>query len=65
MLIVSAMSLAFIWPSLGVRRGWLNLEDSNEFPNFLRCSMKLSSYCLLVGLGWLFFLASFVKVTKS
>lgn len=65
MLIVSAMSLAFIWPSLGLRRGWLDLEDSNEFPNGLRCSMKLSSYCLLVGLGVLFFLTSFVKVTSS
>ena len=65
MLVVSAMSLAFIWPSLGLRRGWLNLEDSNEFPGFLKCSMKISSYCLFVGLGGLFFLASFIKVTKS
>lgn len=65
MLIVSAISLAFIWPSLGFHRGWLNLEDSNEFPNFLRCSMKLSSYCLFVGVWGLFFLASFVKVIRS
>lgn len=65
MLIVSTMSLAVIWPSFGHRCGWLSIEDSNEFPNYLKWRMKLSSYCLLAGLGGLFFLTTLVKIIES
>ncbi|MFB4394785.1 MULTISPECIES: hypothetical protein [unclassified Pseudomonas] len=65
MIIVSAMSLGLIWPSLGLRRGWLNAEDSNEFPVYLKRIMKVSSYCLVVGLIVMVALTSFVKFVKS
>lgn len=65
MVIVSAMTLGLIWPSLGHRQGWLNVEDSKEFPGCLGRMMKLSSGCLLLGFGMLTVLVSFVKVTKS
>lgn len=65
MLIVSIMSLGVIWPSFGHRCGWLSIKDSDEFPIYLKWRMKLSSYCLLAGLGGLFFLTTFVKIIES
>lgn len=62
MLIVSAMSLAAVWPSHGFRRGWLDANDWQDFPEYLKCCMKVSSYCLFIGLGMLFLLVSFVRV---
>lgn len=65
MIIVSAMSIAVIWPSLGLRRGWLNAEDSNEFPLCLGRLMKVSTYCLVGGGLTMVALTSFVKFVKS
>lgn len=64
MVIVSAMTLGLIWPSFGYRKGWLSVDDSNEFPGYLARMMKLSSGCLLMGFAMLIVLVSFVKVTR-
>lgn len=65
MVIVSAMTLGLIWPSLGYRQGWLSIEDTRDFPDYLSRLMKISSYCLLSGFAVLFLLLGFTQLTRS
>ncbi|MFT0869880.1 hypothetical protein [Pseudomonas sp. CAM1A] len=65
MVIVSAMTLGLIWPSLGYRQGWLSIEDTKDFPGYLSRLMKISSCCLLSGFAILFLLICFTKLTRS
>jgi len=65
MIIVSAMTLGLIWPSLGHRKGWLSIEDTKDFPVYLSRLMKISSYCLLSGFAILLLLIGFTKLTRS
>lgn len=65
MITVSSMSLGVIWPSLGLRQGWLNAEDSNEFPVHLKRIMQVSTYCLVGGGLTMIALTSFVRFVKS
>ncbi|MBC3411700.1 hypothetical protein HU720_10345 [Pseudomonas sp. SWRI51] len=64
-LVVSAMSLAVIYPSLGIRHGWLSVEDSEEFPRRLRWMLLISTWSLLLGFLILGILIAFVKVTNT
>lgn len=58
-LIISAMSSAFTWPSIGIRRGWLDPRDVEEFPSYLRFRIKLAINCLTVGALFLLFMYAF------
>ncbi len=53
MMTVSAMTAGMIWPALGIRQGWLDVEDSRRFPVYLKRRMKFGMYCMFVGLGWM------------
>lgn len=53
-LIVSAMSAAVIWPSIGVRRGWLDPKDVEELPRCLKRRIQIAIGCLSIGVLWLF-----------
>lgn len=59
------MSLAVIYPSLGIRHGWLSVEDSEEFPRRLRWMLLISTWSLLLGFLILGILIAFVKVTNT
>lgn len=51
--IVAAMSTAAVWPSLGIRRGWLDPTDAREFPAYLGRRMRVAISCVYIGLCWL------------
>ncbi|MFK3775692.1 hypothetical protein [Pseudomonas sp. NPDC089406] len=57
---VSAMTAGMIWPALGIRQGWLNAQDSENFPPYLRRRMKLGMYCVLAAFGCMAFFALLV-----
>lgn len=53
LLVVSAMSVAALWPKLALRQGWLDPEDNQSFPVYLRRRMKLAFSLEFLGAGWL------------
>lgn len=58
---VSAMTAGMFWPALGIRQGWLDPEDSRDFPVYLKRRMKLGMYCLLTAFIWMAFVALLVQ----
>ncbi|UVL87267.1 hypothetical protein [Pseudomonas sichuanensis] len=64
MLTVSAMTAGMFWPALGIRQGWLNPEDSRDFPVYLKKRMKLSMYCIFIGVFWMAFVVLLVQFKR-
>lgn len=59
MLVVSAMSSALTWPSVGIRRGTLDSRDLEEFPYYLKRRIQVAMMCVSIGLLWLMVLPVF------
>lgn len=59
MLVVSAMSSALTWPSVGIRRGTLDIRDLDEFPYYLKRRIQVAMACIFIGLLWLMVLPVF------
>lgn len=53
-MIVSGVTLASVWPGLGIRQGWLDADDCRNCPLYLRRRLQISFWCLLIGCIWLF-----------
>lgn len=64
LLTVSAMTAGMFWPALGIRQGWLNPEDSRDFPDYLKKRMKLGMYCILIGVFWMALVALLVQFKR-
>ncbi|WP_046855150.1 hypothetical protein [Pseudomonas sp. CCOS 191] len=61
---VCAMTAGMFWPALGIRQGWLNPEDSRDFPVYLKKRMKLGMYCILIAVVWMAFVALLVQFKR-
>ncbi|MEA3234071.1 hypothetical protein OP492_05345 [Pseudomonas mosselii] len=62
---VSAMTAGMFCPTLGIRQGWLDPEDSRDFPVYLKKRMKLGMFCIITAIVWMAvvtFLVQFKRV---
>lgn len=59
--IVYGVTLASVWPSLGVRQGWLEADDCKNCPLYLKRRLQVSFLCLLIGCAWLFLVWALIE----
>jgi len=48
-MVVNRITLAVVWPSLGIRQGWLNSGDYLRCPTYLKRRLTLSFWCTSIG----------------
>jgi len=48
-MVVNRITLAVVWPALGVRQGWLNANDYQSCPIYLKRRLRISFWCTLIG----------------
>ncbi|CAM4016299.1 hypothetical protein [Pseudomonas] len=63
-LVVASISGALAWPSTGIGRRVLEVEEIHELPTYLQRRMKVSCWLTLVGGIWLMIGAGLVQLGR-
>jgi len=63
-MVVTGIMIASVWPSLGVRQGWLDAEDCKNCPLYLKRRLQMSFWCLVIGCAWLFMAWALIKLDR-
>lgn len=63
-MLISLVSALFLWPQDFIRRGWLDTQDFETFPNRLRKRILISTWVNIIGAACLVIAAGMIWIIR-